>query len=75
MSFMPDTGTVVRLLDGRVCALTGFTRSSDDRVVFPDGREEQITAWNIEALLTGEEPVGRNPRDELAKNLSASGKA
>ena len=40
MSFMPNTGTVVQLVDERVGAVTRFARSGDD-LVFPDSREER----------------------------------
>jgi hypothetical protein len=76
MSFMPNAGTVVRLTDGRVCAVTGFTPSGDDdRVVFPDGHEERITACDIEELLTDEDSVGRDTREELAKYLAGVAKS
>jgi hypothetical protein len=48
MSFMPDVGTPVRLIDGRGALVSQVTPSgNDDRVRLADGREEKITAWDI----------------------------
>lgn len=52
MSMMPDVGTVVRLLDGRIAkVIKGTPLCEDDRVCFEDGHEERIDTWQIHEVL------------------------
>lgn len=66
MSFMPDVGSRVRLIDGCVATVTSFTPDgSDDRVRLDDGSERRVTAWEIAEVL--DEPVEETnpaPKDE-----------
>ena len=56
MSFMPNVGTVVRLKDNRIAAVSSFSPTGDDdKVIFLDGHEEPTDAWQISELLTDEE--------------------
>jgi hypothetical protein len=72
VSFTPNAGTVVRLDDGRVRAVTRFTSSGDDdRVVFAEGHEERLV-WEIAELLTDEDSVGSDPQRESAASLAVS---
>ncbi len=55
MSFMPDIGSKVRMLDGRIAVVSNFSPlGDDDRVMFEDGHEEFTDAWQIAEIL--EEP-------------------
>jgi hypothetical protein len=66
MSFMPDPGTVVRLKDGRIAAVSHFTPlGGDDRVIFSDSHEETISAWMIGEELT--EAGAADPLDALRR--------
>ena len=56
MSFMPNVGTVVRMLDGHLAIVTDFNPDgSADKVMFEDGHEEPTDAWQIAEMLTDEE--------------------
>lgn len=65
---MPNVGTVVRMKDGRVAAVSNFTPTGDDdRVIFEDGHEEKTDAWQFTELLTDEDDAGRRNPDPLAE--------
>lgn len=52
MSFMPSPGSVVRMVDGRIAAVSKVSPSGDgDEVVFPDGDRQRVTAWGIREVL------------------------
>lgn len=71
MSFMPNVGTVVRLEDGRVGVVSGFTPTGDDdRILFSDRREERSDAWQIAEMLTPEHEVSADPASALAGYLT-----
>lgn len=62
MNFMPNVGTVVRLIDGRIAAVSQFTAiGDDDRVVFEDGHDERTSATYIAEMLTDEEEDHPDP--------------
>jgi hypothetical protein len=68
MSFMPNVGTVVRMLDGRIAIVTDFNHDgSADKVMFEDGHEEPTDAWQIAETLTDrEQDSTTEPTDPLA---------
>lgn len=67
MSFMPNYGTIVKMIDGRVAIVTGLL-SGDDRVLFADGHEEETDAWKLQQSLSNEdEPPPSTPADYLTK--------
>jgi hypothetical protein len=67
---MPNVGTVVRLKDGRVGAVSHFTpKGDDDRMVFADGHEERSDAWEIAEMLTDEPDPPADPVHALANYL------
>jgi len=56
VSFMPDIGTVVRMVDGRIAIVADFNGDgSEDKVMFADGHEEPTDAWQIAERLTDKE--------------------
>jgi hypothetical protein len=75
MSFMPNVGTVVKMKDGRLAAVSSFSPTGDeDRVIFSDGHEESTTAWDIFELLTEEdEAPDKDPLKELQSYLEVLG--
>ena len=57
MSNMPNIGTVVRLRDGRIAAVSEITPDgSGDRVVFEDGHEERVDQHEGIGEMLSEEP-------------------
>ncbi|MEK7466199.1 MAG: hypothetical protein AAB074_02190 [Planctomycetota bacterium] len=65
MSWMPNVGTVVRMLDGRIAIVTNVSPLGEtDEVMFPDGHRERIDVFQIAEMLT-EEPE-QEPPDLLA---------
>ena len=78
MSFMPNVGVVVRMVDGRTAAVSSVSPLGDrDRVVFPDGHEEATDAWQIaEVLVDLRGRLRRRPAkasDALAALLAYTG--
>lgn len=74
MSFMPNTGTVCRMNDGRVAAVSAIDPQGEhDRMIYEDGHEEPTDAWQIAELLTDEHPIGRDPLTELHAYLKGKG--
>jgi hypothetical protein len=62
MSFMPNVGTVVRLKDERIAAVSSFSPlGDDDKVIFEDGHEEPTDAWQITEMLTEEDDAHLAP--------------
>ena len=56
MSFMPNSGTRVRMKDGREAVVSKIDPlGKDDRIRFPDGHEEKTNAWQIDELLDEED--------------------
>ena len=53
MSFMPDVGARVRLIDGALATVTDVTPDgSGDRVrLDTDGSERHVSAWDIAEVL------------------------
>ena len=68
MSFMPNVGTVVRMVDGRLAIVTDFNPDgSADKVMFEDGHEEPTDAWQMSECLTDIEQESMTaPADPLA---------
>lgn len=55
MSFMPNQGTRVRLIDGPEATLIKVTSDgNDDRVRLDDGSERRVTVWDIAEILETE---------------------
>lgn len=52
MSFMPNEGSKVRMMDGRLAVVSKISPlGDDDRVIFEDGHEENTDAWQIAEVL------------------------
>jgi len=53
MSFMPNPGTIVEMLDGRIAIVSGATPTGEgDKVLFEDGHQEPTDAWQFRRVLT-----------------------
>lgn len=55
MSFMPNQGTRVRLIDDPEATIIKVTSDdNDDRVRLDDGSERRVTVWDIAEILETE---------------------
>jgi hypothetical protein len=71
---MPNVGTVVRLHDGRIGAVSKVTsKGDDDHVVFADGNEERSDASQITELLTEDPASEADPITALTAYLDRCG--
>lgn len=52
MSFMPSPGSLVRMNDGRIAVVSkAVPDGRDDRVVYTDGVEVRVNAWDIDEII------------------------